>query len=138
MVESLSWRSGLTRAAVGLILFLGLGYLAVHLVPGSGGRLASASAGWLAVGVALELAACAGFAACWWACFSYLPYDVSRARSAEIALGELAAFAVVPTGVAAPVIRIWALRRGGMPFRTIVVRSLVHGPLLNVPYVAAA
>jgi uncharacterized membrane protein YbhN (UPF0104 family) len=44
----------------------------------------------------------------------------------------------VPTGVAAPLLRFWVLRQGGMPLRTIAVRSVVHGPLLNVPYVAAA
>ena len=47
------------------------------------------------------------------------PYLIPLRRSAQIALGELAAFAVVPGGVAAPVIRFWALLRGGMPLRAI-------------------
>src|SRR4051794_41401389 len=137
-MDRVTARSLLLRAALVAVLFAGLGYLATRLVPGAGDRLASASPGWVAAGVALELAACAGFVACFAACFSYAPYRVPLARSAQIALGELAAFAVVPTGVAAPLIRFWALNRGGMPLRTVAVRSVVHAPLLNVPYVAAA
>jgi uncharacterized membrane protein YbhN (UPF0104 family) len=107
-------------------------------VPGAREKLSSASPEWLAVCVVLELIACAGFAVCFAACFSYRPHHVPPARSAQIALGELAAFAVVPTGVAAPLLRFWALHRGGMPLREVAVRSVVHGPLLNVPYLVAA
>ncbi len=137
-VDRLTWRSVLTRTALALALLVALGWLAVRLVPGAGDRLAHASAGWIALCVALELAACAGFAACFWACFSYAPHHVSRTRATEVALGELAAFAIVPTGIAAPLLRFWVLRQGGMPLRTIAVRSVVHAPLLNVPYVLAA
>src|SRR3954453_23191774 len=137
-MDRVTARSLLLRAALVAVLFAGLGYLATRLRPGAGDRLASASPGWVAAGVVLELVACAGFVACFAACFSYAPYRVPLARSAQIALGELAAFAVVPTGVAAPLIRFWALNRGGMPLRTVAVRSVVHAPLLNVPYVAAA
>src|SRR5206468_854437 len=101
-------------------------------------RLADAEPGWIAVCVVLELAACTGFAACFWACFSYAPDFVSRTRSTQVALGELAAFALIPTGLAAPLLRFWVLRRGGMSLRTIIVRSVVHVPLLNAPYVVAA
>ena len=121
-----------------LVLFAGLGYLAVRLVPGAGDRLASASPAWIAACVVVELVACAGFAACFTACFSYPPYVVARERTSEIALGELAAFAVVPTGIAAPLLRFWALGRGGMPIRAIAVRSVVHAVLLNVPYLGTA
>jgi uncharacterized membrane protein YbhN (UPF0104 family) len=90
--------------------------------------------------IVLELVACAGFAACFTACFSYAPYVFRRDRTSEVALGELAAFAVVPTGLAAPLLRFWALSRGehGMPYREIGVRSVVHAVLLNVPYLATA
>jgi uncharacterized membrane protein YbhN (UPF0104 family) len=137
-MERLSVRSTIPRAALVVALFGGLGYLAVRLVPGAGDRLAQASAGWIAAGVALELAACAGFAACFWATFSYAQNHVARSRAAQVALGELAAFALVPTGLAAPVIRFWALYRGGMPLRTVGARSVVHAIVLNIPYVAAA
>jgi uncharacterized membrane protein YbhN (UPF0104 family) len=137
-LQSISWRSAILRAATGVALFVGLGYLAVTLVPGSGDRLASADPAWMAACVVLELVACAGFATCFWASFSYHPHHVTRARSGQIALGELAAFAIVPTGLAAPLLRFWALRRGGMPFRAIGARSVVHAVLLNVPYVLVA
>jgi uncharacterized membrane protein YbhN (UPF0104 family) len=137
-MDRASPRSMITRGALVLVLFVALGYLAIRLVPGAGTRLKSADPAWLAACVVLELVAVTGFAACFAACFSYPPYLVRFSRCAQIALGELAAFAVVPTGVAAPLLRFWALHRGGMPYGTIGVRSVVHAPLLNVPYVVAA
>lgn len=138
-MDRASPRSVALRALLVAALFAALAWVGVKLVPGAGERLSHAGPGWLAACIALELVACAGFAVAFAACFSYAPYRVPGSRSAQIALGELAAFAVVPTGAAAPLLRFWALRRGdGMPLRTIAVRSVVHGPLLNVPYVAAA
>src|SRR3954452_20267605 len=110
-MDGLSLRSALTRAALVAVLFAALGYLAVQLVPGAGRRLSEADPLWIAAGVALEVAAMAGFAACFHASFSYGAYRVKLSRSAEVALGELAAFALVPTGAAAPLIRFWALHR---------------------------
>lgn len=137
-MDRVNARSVALRALIVTVLFCGLGYLAVRLVPGAGERLAHAGPGWLAAGVAVEMVACAGFALCFWACFSYAPYLVTRSRSAQVALGELAAFALVPTGAAAPLLRFWALARGGMPVREIAVRSVPHAVLLNVPYIGAA
>jgi uncharacterized membrane protein YbhN (UPF0104 family) len=137
-MERLTVRTAVLRALLVVTLFAGLGYLAVRLVPGAGDHLRHASPGWIAAGVALELVACAGFAACFWATFSYDPHHVRRSRAAQISLGELAAFALVPTGIAAPLIRFWALYRGGMDLRTVGARSVVHAIVLNVPYVAAA
>jgi uncharacterized membrane protein YbhN (UPF0104 family) len=131
-------RSMLLRALFVVALFVALGFLAIQLVPDAGERLSEAEPGWIALGVVLELVAFGGFAWCFAATFSYGDHKVPPARSAEVAIGELAAFAVVPGGVAAPLIRFWALYRGGMPLRTIAVRSVVHAPLLNVPYVAVA
>ena len=59
-------------------------------------------------------------------------------RRGEISVGELAGFAVVPTGLGGPALRFWALHRFGMPFRTIGVRSVAHAPVFNAPYVLAA
>src|SRR5215208_7864499 len=100
-MDGVTRRSMIVRAALVVALFAALGYLAVRLVPGAGDHLAHASPGWIAVGIVLELIACAGFAACFWATFSYHPCHVTRSRSSQIALGELAAFALVPTGIAA-------------------------------------
>jgi uncharacterized membrane protein YbhN (UPF0104 family) len=131
-------RSMLVRGVLVLVLFAALGFLAVQLVPDAGERLAEASPAWIALAAALELVAIAGFAWCFAVTFSYAGHRVPPSRSAQVAIGELAAFALVPGGVAAPLIRFWALRRGGMPLRTIGVRSIVHAPILNVPYVVVA
>ena len=131
-------RSIALRALLVAALFGALGFLAIQLVPDAGDRLAGASPGWIALGVALELVAIGGFAWCFAATLSYPPHTVPPARSGQVATGELAAFAVVPGGFAAPLIRFWAFHRGGMPLRAIGVRSVVHAVLLNVPYVAVA
>jgi uncharacterized membrane protein YbhN (UPF0104 family) len=112
--------------------------LAVALVPGSGGRLQHAAVGWIAVEVVLEAIACAGYAALFHAVFSHGAYTSTVVRSGQIAVGELGAFAVVPTGIGGPVLRFWALMRGGMPFREVAVRSVIHVPFFNFPYVLAA
>ena len=61
----------------GLLLAALLGavvLLLVSVVPGSGRRLENASGGWLVVGVALEVVACAGYAWLFHAVFSYGAY----------------------------------------------------------------
>jgi uncharacterized membrane protein YbhN (UPF0104 family) len=131
-------RSALLQLALLAVLLGGVALVLGGLVPGAGKRLAGASRGWIAVEVVLELAACAGYAALFHGCFSYGAYRVPWLRSSQISIGELGAFAVVPTGIGGPVLRFWALLRGGMPMRTIVVRSVVHAPIFNAPYVAAA
>jgi uncharacterized membrane protein YbhN (UPF0104 family) len=108
------------------------------LVPGAGRRLASADPVWLAVAVALEAAALGSYAAFFHAVFARPPSGLRPRRSAEIALGELAGYALAPTGAGGPAVRLWALRGGGMSWRTIGVRSVVHGVLFNIPYVGAA
>lgn len=134
----MSRRSVAIRAALVIVLFGALVVLITQLVPGAAHRLRSASPAWLGVAVAAEVAACAGYAALFHAVFSRAPHRLPPARSAQIAVGELAGYAIVPTGIGGPAVRFWALRRGGMPLRTIAVRSVAHGPLFNVPYALAA
>jgi uncharacterized membrane protein YbhN (UPF0104 family) len=132
-----AWR--LVARAVFLAALLGAVVLAIAgLVPGSSVRLAHAAAGWIAVEVALEVIACMSYAWLFHAVFSRGAYTSSFLRSSQIAIGELGAFAVVPTGAGGPVLRVWALLRGGMPFRVVMVRSMIHGPVLNIPYALAA
>jgi len=89
--------------------------------------------------VALELIACASYAWLFHSVFlARRVYQQRFYRSTQIAVGELGAFAVVPTGAGGPVLRVWALLRGGMPFREVMVRTVIHGPILNIPYVLAA
>jgi uncharacterized membrane protein YbhN (UPF0104 family) len=131
-------RSLAVRVAVVAILFAAVVVLVAQLVPGAERRLADASPGWLAVAVAAEVVACAGYALLFHAVFSRPPHTVPATRSAQIAVGELAGYAIVPTGLGGPALRFWALRRGGMPWRAIAVRTVAHAPLFNVPYVIAA
>jgi uncharacterized membrane protein YbhN (UPF0104 family) len=108
------------------------------LVPGSGTRLQHASAGWIAFAVVLELIACTAYALLFHGVFSHGAYRIGYIRAGQIGVGELAAFVVVPTGAGGPALRIWALMRGGMPFRILMVRSVVHAAIFNFPYIGAA
>ena len=131
-------RSVALRVAVVAGLFAAVVVLVAQLVPGAERRLADALPGWLAIAVGAELVACAGYALLFHAVFSRPPHTLPAVRSAQIAVGELAGYAIVPTGLGGPALRFWALRRGGMPWRPIAVRSVAHAPLLNVPYLLAA
>jgi uncharacterized membrane protein YbhN (UPF0104 family) len=88
--------------------------------------------------VVSELVALTGYAVLFNGVFSYGAYKVRPVRSAQIAIGELGAFVVVPTGAGGPALRIWALIRGGMPFAVIATRSVIHAAIFNLPYIAAA
>jgi uncharacterized membrane protein YbhN (UPF0104 family) len=59
-------------------------------------------------------------------------------RNAQIGVGELGAFAIVPTGVGGPALRFWALMRSGLSLREVVVGSVAHGAIFNAPYVLVA
>ncbi len=109
-----------------------------QLVPGANDRLANAAVGWLVVALVLETLACASYALLFAAVFSRSPWRLTARRSGEIGLAELGAYAVLPTGLGGPAVRFWALRAEGMPWRVIVVRSVAHFGVFNLPYVAAA
>ena len=119
-------------------LFAAVVLLFGGLVPGAGSRLSNADPGWLAAAVALELVACFGYAAVFHAVFARPPIPLPPRRSAQIALAELGGFAVVPAGLGGPAARIWGLRRAGMSWRMLGVRSVAHAPIFNAPYIAAA
>jgi uncharacterized membrane protein YbhN (UPF0104 family) len=108
------------------------------LVPGAGHRLNSADPAWLALAVVLETCALVSYVAFFHTVFARPPDRLGIRRSAEIALGELAGFALAPAGAGGPAVRLWGLRGGGMSWRTIGVRSVVYGVLFNLPYVGAA
>jgi uncharacterized membrane protein YbhN (UPF0104 family) len=108
------------------------------LVPGSGHRLQHAAAGWIGAEVLFELLALCSYAILFHAVFSYGAYQLGYVRAAQIGIGELGAFVVVPTGAGGPALRIWALLRGGMPFAVVMTRSVIHAAVLNLPYILAA
>jgi uncharacterized membrane protein YbhN (UPF0104 family) len=137
-LQQLPIRTVLVRVTLTVALFGVVLFAVDQLVPGAGHRLANANAGWLAAAVGLELVACLGYILLFQVVLARPPWSVSARRGAEIALGEIGGFAIVPTGLGGPAIRVWALRSAGMPWRVLLVRSVAHGTIFNVPYILAA
>jgi uncharacterized membrane protein YbhN (UPF0104 family) len=131
-------RSLALQAALFVVLVGAVALVISGLVPGSGQRLSHVAPGWILVEVLLELIACLAYAALFHGVFAGGAHRLGYLRSAQIAIGELGAFVVVPTGAGGPALRIWALMRSGMPFRTQMVRSVVHAAIFNLPYILAA
>lgn len=131
-------RSLAVQAVVLAALLAAVAFVIAGVVPGSGARLDHLVPGWVALAVAAELLACLSYATLFHLVFSTGAYRLPPLRSAQIAVGELGAFAVVPTGAGGPALRIWALLRSGMPFAALMVRSVIHFAIFNVPYIAAA
>jgi uncharacterized membrane protein YbhN (UPF0104 family) len=126
------------RVAFALALFGAVVLTVSQLVPGAGHRLAQAKPVWLAACLGLEILALTSYALLFHAVFARAPHRLAPRLSAQIALGELGAFAILPSGLGGPVLRFWALRASGMPLRTVVIRSFSHGGVFNGPYVLAA
>jgi putative heme transporter len=126
------------RGVLMLVVLGAAGVAVAGLIPGSSARLSHPDGAWIAAAVALELIAIASYAWLFHLVFSHGAHTTRPARSGQIAVGELGAFAVVPTGAGGPALRIWALVPGGMPFSTVMERTVVHAPVLNIPYVLAA
>lgn len=83
-------------------------------------RLASIDAGWLALGVLLEIGSCAGFALVFRPFFDRVPAPVAR----RIAWVEMASGALLPGGgVTSYALGGLLLSRAGMDRRSIIVRS---------------
>ena len=140
-MNSLMGRRGRSSVVQGVVVAALLGAVAfviAGIVPGSSGRLRHASVGWVAAEVVIELGACAAYALLFHGVFSDPAHRIGYIRAAQIAIGELGAFVVVPTGAGGPALRIWALMRGGMAFRIVMVRSVIHAVIFNLPYIAAA
>jgi uncharacterized membrane protein YbhN (UPF0104 family) len=133
-----SWRRTAVRLVLTVALFGVVVFAIDQLVPGAGHRLSKASPGWLVVALGLELLACSAYVLLFQTVFSRPPWPIGLRRGTQIGLGELGAFAITPTGLGGPAIRVWGLRAGGMPWRTLVVRSIAHGAIFNIPYVVAA
>jgi len=131
-------RSLLLQVAVVGALLGGVAVAMAGLVPDAGRRLQHAAPGWIAVQVLLELVALLSYAALFHVVFSYGAYRLGYVRAAQIGLGELGAFVVVPTGVGGPALRIWALMRGGMRFAVVMTRGVIHAVIFNLPYILAA
>ena len=131
-------RSLLLQTLFVVVLLAALAVAIAGLVPGSGRRLQHAAPGWIGVAVLLELAALLSYAVLFHGVFSYGAYRLGYIRAAQIGLGELGAFVVVPTGAGGPALRIWALMRGEMRFAVVMTRSVIHIAIFNLPYLLAA
>lgn len=138
MDRSRTTRRTLLRLALGVGL-LGVVVVAVdQLVPGAGRRLGDADPGWLAVALVLEVLACLSYGVLFEAVFSRAPWRLPWRRAVEIGVGELGAFAILPTGAGGPALRLWALRTLEVPWRPIIARSVAHFAVFNLPYIVAA
>jgi uncharacterized membrane protein YbhN (UPF0104 family) len=131
-------RSLALRALLVAALFAAAVLLLGSLVPGAGKRLSDADPAWLTAAVALELLACLGYVSLFHAVFARPPITLKARRSGQIALAELGGFAIVPAGLGGPAARVWGLRRAGMSWRMLGVRSVAHVPIFNAPYIGAA
>ena len=105
-------------------LFVAIALLA-WLAPGLDSirsRLDHADAGWLAMGVVLEVASCACYVLMFGPVFCE---RLALRTSAEIGLAELGVGSLVPAGgLGGLALGVWALRRGGMPPDQIATRSV--------------
>ncbi len=131
-------RSSVLQGVIVAVLLGAVGVVIAGIVPGSGGRLRHAAVGWIAAAVVIELGACVAYALLFHGVFSDHDHRIGYIRAAQIGIGELGAFVVVPTGAGGPALRIWALMRGGMAFRIVIVRSVIHAVIFNLPYIGAA
>jgi hypothetical protein len=131
-------RRTVVRLVLVILLLAAVGFALAGIVPGSSGRLANVSVGWLLVAVGAETVSLLAYTGLFYGVFGPGQPQVGVVRSAQIAVGELGAFAVVPTGAGGPVLRVWALLASGVQFRRLVVRSVAHSVIFNLPYILVA
>jgi uncharacterized membrane protein YbhN (UPF0104 family) len=130
--RSFAWRVALFLGTFALLLFA-----LDQLVPDARKQLSNASAGWLVAGLCFELLLVVTYAVLFRIVFARPPHDLGQRTSSEISLAQLGGFAITPAGVGGAAVGWWALRRNGMPWRTIFVRVITHGLLLNIPFLLA-
>ena len=112
-------RIAIVLGALGILLLIAL------LAPGLGDvrdALAGASPGWIALGIALEVASCLSYV------LMFGPVFCSRMqwrRAAQIGLSEVAAGSIIPaSGAGGLALGAWVLHRGGMPAGVVARRSV--------------
>ena len=115
----------LARRAAWAVAFLAILGLVAWLAPGLGQvrhLLGRATAGWLAIGVALEVASSLAYVAMFRPAFCR---RMTWRSSAEIGLSELAVGSIVPaSGAGGVALGAWILSRSGMPGPIIAHRSV--------------
>jgi uncharacterized membrane protein YbhN (UPF0104 family) len=126
------------RLMLVVALLIAVGFALAGIVPGSSGRLARVSASWIAVAVLAETVSLLSYSALFYGIFGPDEPEIGWLRSAQVAIGELGAFAVVPTGAGGPILRVWALLASGMQLPRMMVRSVTHSIIFNLPYILVA
>jgi uncharacterized membrane protein YbhN (UPF0104 family) len=105
-------------------LFVAIALLA-WLAPGLDSirsRLDHADPAWLLLGVALEVASCAGYVLMFGPIFCE---RMARRTSVELGLAELGVGSLIPAGgLGGLALGVWVLRRGGMPAEQIATRTV--------------
>jgi uncharacterized protein (TIRG00374 family) len=131
--QSRSLRNGLVSLAVFFLLLGGL----LTAVPGLRNvaeRLTDASAGWVALAIALELLSCAGYVVLFELVFGRL----GARLSARLPLAELAVNSVVSlSGIGGIALGAWVLRSKGISVERIAKRSVLIFVLTSVVNVGA-
>jgi uncharacterized protein (TIRG00374 family) len=127
----------LRKAVIRLSALVVVVVIVITLVPGLGElrrRFAEASAGWIAVGCALEVLSCLAYVVAFRRVFCT---RMTRGTSYKIAMSELGADSLLPVGGAGGLaLGAWALRRGGMPAHEIAHKTVAFFLLTSVPNVA--
>jgi uncharacterized membrane protein YbhN (UPF0104 family) len=121
-----------------IALLIAAAFVINGLIPGSGRRLDNPAVGWILAGVGVESLGLVAYAFMFHSAFADKTYPISFGRSTQIAMGEVGAFLLVPTGAGGPALRLWALVRSGMPWAVTVTRSMIQAVIFNAPYLVAA
>ena len=121
-----------------IALLVAAAFVIAGLIPGSGERLDHPAVAWIAAGVAVEALALVAYTFMFRSAFADERYPISFGRMTQIAMGEVGAFLLVPTGAGGPALRLWALVRSGMPWAVTVTRSMVQAAIFNAPYLVTA
>jgi hypothetical protein len=105
-------------------LFVAIALLA-WLAPGLDSirsRLDHGDPAWLLLGVALEVASCAGYVLMFGPIFCE---RMARRTSVELGLAELGVGSLIPAGgLGGLALGVWVLRRGGMPTEQVATRTV--------------
>jgi uncharacterized membrane protein YbhN (UPF0104 family) len=127
----------LRNSLISLLVFFGLVVALLFAVPGlrsAGRRIEDASLGWVAAGVALEVASCVAYVVL----FQLVFWRLKRGVAARLSLAELATNSVVSAGgIGGFALGAWVLRSGGAPLQRIAERSVVLYLLTSAANVGA-
>src|ERR1700691_702428 len=127
----------LRNSLIGLALFSGLVAALLLSVPGlraPAERIGDARPGWVAAGIGLELASCAGYVVLFGLVFGML----GRRLYSRLSLSELAVNSVVSvSGLAGIALGAWVLRSKGVSVQRIAKRSVLIFVLTSAVNVGA-